>query len=158
MIILDKLAQLHLFAQASSTNLSSAGSSCDPGTGGLFGLPPWNKYLVDAGSYVWKPNTIDGVEPTFVECRLDNFGLNDIWLIVEAFADMVIYVVAIIAVVMIIWGGFRMITSQGSPDTIKDSRNTILYAVIGLVIAISAKVAIMVVNSILNTDIGTTVL
>ena len=43
-------------------------------------------------------------------------------------------VVGIVAVIMIIIGGFRYITSGGDSGNVTGAKNTILYAIIGLVI------------------------
>lgn len=44
----------------------------------------------------------------------------------------------ILAVIMIIYGAFRYVTSNGDASKIKSAKDTILYAVIGLVIVIAA--------------------
>ena len=56
-------------------------------------------------------------------------------------------VVGIVAVIMIIIGGFRYITSGGKQETVTAAKNTILYAVIGLVIVALAQ---LIVHFILN--------
>jgi beta-lactamase regulating signal transducer with metallopeptidase domain len=43
-------------------------------------------------------------------------------------------VVGVIAVIMIIYAGLRYVTSGGREDAVKGAKNTILYAIIGLVI------------------------
>lgn len=43
-----------------------------------------------------------------------------------------------IAVIMIIIGGIRYTTSNGDPSKVKSAKDTILYSVIGLVVAIGA--------------------
>lgn len=43
-------------------------------------------------------------------------------------------VVGIVAVVMIIIGGFRYIVSGGDSSSVTDAKNTILYAIVGLII------------------------
>ncbi len=48
-------------------------------------------------------------------------------------------IVGIIAVVMIIVGGFKYITSGGDSGNISSAKNTIIYAVIGLVIVALAQ-------------------
>lgn len=48
-------------------------------------------------------------------------------------------IVGIVAVIMIIYGGFRYITSGGDSSKVTDSKNTILYAIIGLVIVAFAQ-------------------
>jgi len=50
----------------------------------------------------------------------------------------VIFVVGIVAVVMIIVGGFRFVNSQGDAGQAKEARDTIMYGIIGLIIAIAA--------------------
>lgn len=48
-------------------------------------------------------------------------------------------VVGIVAVIMIIYGGFRYITSGGDSGNVTNAKNTILYAIIGLVIVALAQ-------------------
>lgn len=56
-------------------------------------------------------------------------------------------VVGIVAVLMIIFAGFKYITSGGKGDSVSGAKNTILYAVIGLVIVALAQV---IVRFVLN--------
>lgn len=44
----------------------------------------------------------------------------------------------IISVIMIIIGGYWYVLSAGDPQKVKKAKDTILYAVVGLVISISA--------------------
>ncbi len=48
----------------------------------------------------------------------------------------ILYILGIIAVLMIIIGGIKYTTSNGDSSGIQSAKNTILYAVVGLVIAI----------------------
>ncbi len=48
-------------------------------------------------------------------------------------------VVGIVAVIMIVYGGFRYITSGGDSGNVTNAKNTILYAIIGLVIVALAQ-------------------
>jgi hypothetical protein len=50
--------------------------------------------------------------------------------------------VGIIAVIMIIIGGLKFITSSGDASNIASARNTILYAVVGLVVAAMAQILV----------------
>lgn len=56
-------------------------------------------------------------------------------------------IVGIVAVIMIIMGGFRYITSGGSQEKVTSAKNTILYAVIGLVVVALAQVIVRFVLS-----------
>ena len=49
---------------------------------------------------------------------------------------------------MIIFGGFRYITSGGNDNNVSSAKNTILYAVIGLVIVALSQ---FIVRFVLNT-------
>ena len=48
-------------------------------------------------------------------------------------------IVGIVAVVMVIYGGFRYVTSGGKQESVTNAKNTLLYAVIGLVIVALAQ-------------------
>ncbi|USN96555.1 MAG: hypothetical protein H6797_05860 [Candidatus Nomurabacteria bacterium] len=52
--------------------------------------------------------------------------------------NMILFVLGIVAVIMIIIGGIRYTTSNGDSQQIKSAKDTVLYAVIGLVVAIMA--------------------
>ena len=56
-------------------------------------------------------------------------------------------VVGIIAVIMIVYGGFRYITSGGDSGKVTSARNTILYAIIGLIIVALAQFIVKFVLS-----------
>ena len=120
------------------------GAACESG---FFGFPTWYKYLAEAGK-LDDTCSIIVADPDVWPVPPNAFQLADIWLIVAAVIEMAIYVAGIIAVVMIIWGGFRLIISQGNPDSIKSARNSVLYAAIGLVVSISARAMMNVVMGI----------
>jgi len=48
-------------------------------------------------------------------------------------------VLGAVALIYILIGAFNFVTSQGDPQGTTKARNTIIYAVIGLVIAVSAE-------------------
>jgi len=55
--------------------------------------------------------------------------------------------VGAIMVIVIIIAGIRFITSQGNPQEVAKARNTILYAVIGLIVIIAAETIVTFVLS-----------
>ena len=61
--------------------------------------------------------------------------------------NTVLYIVGAISVLMLIWGGLRYIISGGDSKKITDAKNTILYALLGLIIAFFAYA---IVNFVLN--------
>jgi hypothetical protein len=54
-------------------------------------------------------------------------------------------VVGFVAVVMLIFGGFRYVTSGGNSESISKAKNTIIYALIGLVIVALAQIIVQFV-------------
>ena len=57
---------------------------------------------------------------------------------VEPIVSTLLFVVGVVAVVVIIIGGILYVTSTGDPGKTKRAKDTILYAVVGLVVAIMA--------------------
>lgn len=52
--------------------------------------------------------------------------------------NTVLYAVGIISVIMLIYGGLRYVLSGGDASKVTAAKNTIIYAIIGLIIAILA--------------------
>ena len=56
-------------------------------------------------------------------------------------------IVGAVAVIMIIYGGFRYITSGGESGRVGNAKNTLIYAIIGLIIVALAQ---LIVHFVLN--------
>jgi len=56
-------------------------------------------------------------------------------------------IIGVAAVIMIIFGGFKYITSGGASEKVTSAKNTILYAIIGLIIVALAQ---LIVHFVLN--------
>ena len=65
--------------------------------------------------------------------------------------NIMFFIVGVMAVIMIIWGGIRYVLSAGNSTTLTSAKNTIMYAVIGLIVAI---LAYTIVNFVINTVSG----
>ncbi len=50
--------------------------------------------------------------------------------------NLMLFVVGVLAIFMMIYGGIRYVLSGGDNTRVKDAKNTILYAIVGLVVAI----------------------
>lgn len=66
--------------------------------------------------------------------------------------NVILYIVGIIAVVMLIIGGIRYVVSGGDSKKVTDAKNTVLYAIIGLVVCFLAFAIVNFVISSLPTD------
>ncbi|MDO8265396.1 MAG: hypothetical protein Q7T41_00470 [Candidatus Saccharibacteria bacterium] len=78
-------------------------------------------------------------------CEVDSSGntaAERIDEIVSQIINILSLAVGVVAVVMIIVGGFRYITSGGDSGNVTGAKNTILYAVVGLVVVALAQVIV----------------
>jgi hypothetical protein len=65
--------------------------------------------------------------------------INDI---IHTIVNILSAIVGVVAVIMIIVGGFRYITSGGNDTSVTSAKNTILYAIIGLVVVALAQIIV----------------
>lgn len=72
---------------------------------------------------------------------------DDLPGIVKNVINLLFFVIGVIAVIMIVIGGIRYATSGGDSSQVQAAKNTVLYAVIGLVVAI---LAFAIVNFVLG--------
>ncbi len=86
----------------------------------------------DANCSIVKDNKLDYTSSSNQIWNMVSFGLK---------------ILAGLAVIMIIVGGIRYATSAGESSKITEAKNTILYSVIGLVVALAATVIIAFVNN-----------
>jgi hypothetical protein len=75
----------------------------------------------------------------------DLFGAGGV---ITTITNTLLFIVGALSVIMIIVGGLRYVVSGGNAASVTAARNTILYAVVGLVIAFLAFAAI---NFVLGT-------
>ena len=81
-------------------------------------------------------------------CKNDTGEANaKITRLIHTIINLLSLVVGVVAVIMIIVGGLRYITSGGSDTSVTGAKNTILYAVIGLIIVALAQI---IVRFVLN--------
>jgi magnesium-transporting ATPase (P-type) len=72
--------------------------------------------------------------------------------LIKTIVNLLSAVVGIVAVVMIIFGGLRYITSGGNDSSVTGAKNTILYAIIGLIIVALAQVLVrFTLNKVANS-------
>ena len=65
--------------------------------------------------------------------------------------NTILYILGVISVIMLIYGGLKYALSGGDSKKVTDAKNTILYALIGLIIAV---LSYAIVNFVLNVVIG----
>jgi len=106
----------------------------------FLGIPPWYRGLTKEN-----PPQCDMKSPT------DVGGIsNYIWLIVLNVIQMAVTALSIVTIFFIIYGGFLYMTGGAIPAQLEKAKKTILNAVIGLVICLSAVALTNLVFSIIT--------
>ena len=68
--------------------------------------------------------------------------------IFRTITNVLLFIIGAVSVIMLIIGGFRYVVSQGDQSQVTSAKNTILYAVVGIVVAI---LAFAVVNFVIGS-------
>jgi hypothetical protein len=88
------------------------------------------------------------VAETYAKCNLDDDSQkNDLMGTISVIINVIIGIIGLVAVVVIILGGFQYMTSSGDSTKVKKAKDTILYGIVGLVIAL---LAYAIVNFVLG--------
>ncbi len=77
-----------------------------------------------------------------VNCRSTGVGNGSIGRIGHSIVTVFSLVVGAVAVIMIIYGGFRYITSGGDSNRVGAAKSTLIYAIVGLIIVALAQVIV----------------
>lgn len=86
----------------------------------------------------------------------DTAAGSSITSLISSIVQVLSFVVGVAAVIMIILAGFKYITSGGDTNGISSAKNTLLYAIIGLLIVASAQLLVKFVFERVDTDSGVT--
>lgn len=73
------------------------------------------------------------------DCSKDSSGGTDVGSVVTAVVNILSWVVGVVAVVMIIVAGFKYVTAGGDAAKVTSAKGTLMYALVGLVIAALAQ-------------------
>ena len=76
-----------------------------------------------------------------------NENTADPQALVKQFVNIFLFAVGALSVIMLIWGGIRYTTSAGDSNKVQAAKNTVLYAIVGLVVAILAYAIVNMVMS-----------
>jgi hypothetical protein len=141
-----------------ATPAYAAVPSCETGNGGAgtYKPPSGSKYCKTSGGNYFDENG-NSVDKARAESECDEtkgiggavnencakgegqqtelFGSNGV---VTLIINVMLFIIGILCVVMIIFGGIRYTTSTGDKGRVDGAKNTIIYAVVGLVVAIIA--------------------
>lgn len=79
------------------------------------------------------------------DCTKNNTGSVSVGRLITAIINIMSLIIGVAAVIMMIVAGIRFVTSGGSSETVAEARNTIIYAVVGLIVAGMAQLLVQFV-------------
>lgn len=64
---------------------------------------------------------------------------------VSSILQIVFMVIGVVALIYLIIAGLKLITSLGNPEALKEARQSIIFAAVGLAVALSAEIIVSTV-------------
>ncbi|HET9098137.1 MAG TPA: pilin [Candidatus Saccharimonadales bacterium] len=93
----------------------------------------------------------DAAGGSAVNCNSTTVGNNSVSTLASKVVNIFSIIVGAVAIIMLIYGGFRYITSGGESGRVSGAKNTIVYAIIGLIIVALAQLIVHFVLSQSNS-------
>ena len=97
------------------------------------------------------PNTLKNVPADVLAAAGCNGNSDQLPNTIIGIINAVIGVLGLVAVIIIIYGGVQYMTSTGDPGRVKKAKDTLLFAVIGLIVCV---LAFAIVNFVITNFIG----
>jgi hypothetical protein len=96
-------------------------------------------------------NVNAGTSSSTASCNDSAGGTTGLNALLARVVNIISGIVGVIAVIMIVYGGFKYITSGGDSNNVSGAKNTIIYAIIGLIIVALAQLIVHFVLGQANT-------
>lgn len=93
-------------------------------------------------NYAIIPNTLVGLTPNNTDSTVGELVVRVI--------TYVLPIVGAIALAMIIYGGVLLITSSGDPEKLTKAKQTLLWAIIGIIIVVLSYAIVVSLSQIVN--------
>lgn len=74
--------------------------------------------------------------------------------VIRTVSNILIWVVGFISVIMIMWSGFKYATAAGDTSKVASAKNSLIYAIVGLIIAVLAYAIVNFIMDRLNVSSG----
>ena len=75
----------------------------------------------------------------------DKSSQTDATPLIQSVINILLYIVLVVSVIMIIVGGMRYMLSAGDSGKVTSAKNTVVYAVVGLIVAVFSWVIVNLV-------------
>ena len=124
-------------AKDAGSAIGTATSSADCKSGKILTFVPWYNGLLNSDCSIKSPSDVGSLQ-------------KFIWIIILNIVEDIFQAVGYVAAGFVMFGGFLFMTSTGNPDQASRGRKTLINAVIGLVVAISAGVIVNYIGKALG--------
>jgi hypothetical protein len=92
-----------------------------------------------------------GIRAAGGTCNTTGAAGDTLQPVIRRVINILSVVVGAVSVIMVIIGGFRYVVSNGDSNAVSGAKNTILYAIIGLLVVIFAQVIVSFVYTTATT-------
>jgi hypothetical protein len=103
-------------------------------------------YAACGGNNSAKGQVLTGAGETGNDCN--DKAVNNL---IQTIVKILSFIIGVVAVIMIMVGGFKYITSNGDTNGVANAKSTLIYALVGLAIAILAQFLVGFVLSTVKT-------
>ncbi|HUB92966.1 MAG TPA: hypothetical protein VMB52_00500 [Verrucomicrobiae bacterium] len=92
--------------------------------------------------------------PVFADTTSSVAGVSNIEDFIKSVTTVIVAVCGAVAIVMFAIGGFSYVVSSGNPEHLQRAKHTLLYAAIGLAIAIASAILGSIVTTLATNAFG----
>jgi hypothetical protein len=100
-------------------------------------LVPAGAYAACGGGDTSKGQVLNGVGETGADC---SSATSDVGNLVSTVVNILSMIVGVAAVIMIVYAGLRYVTSGGDAGSVGNAKSTLVYAIVGIIVAALAQV------------------
>lgn len=79
---------------------------------------------------------------------INSQGINAIWPLLANIINLMLFAAGALAVIFVLIGAFQYVISSGNPQNTAQAKRTITYAIVGLVIVMTALVIVHYVRGL----------
>lgn len=84
--------------------------------------------------------------------ELENGGMDEYGL-VDAIANIAVPAAVLSLIVLVMYGGYMLISSQGNPDKLKEGKEVLTNAIVGFFVVLLSIVILLLISNSLGLDI-----
>ncbi len=111
-------------------------------------------FTLPAVALAQRPNLGAQINANLAYGTLTGLGTRDIRAVIMTIINVILGFLSIVAVLIVLWGGFKWMTAGGNEDQIDEAKKIIIAGIVGLGVIFTAyAIALFVVRSLVNSTI-----